>query len=90
MGILDGRVAICTGSGRGVGAEVVDRIQRLAFDELDAPVLRVATMDVPMPYNATLEQLVIPSAERITDEQARGVFRARPLHRQLADGLSPR
>jgi len=51
----------------GVGAEVVDRLQRLAFDELDAPVLRVTTMDVPMPYNATLEQLVIPSAERVAN-----------------------
>ncbi|MBM4357362.1 MAG: alpha-ketoacid dehydrogenase subunit beta, partial [Deltaproteobacteria bacterium] len=49
----------------GVGAEVVDRIQRLAFDELDAPILRVTTMDVPMPYNAKLEQLVIPQADRI-------------------------
>ena len=49
----------------GVGAEIVDRIQRLAFDELDAPVLRVTTMDVPMPYNARLEQLVVPQASRI-------------------------
>ncbi len=49
----------------GVGAEVVDRIQRLAFDELDAPVLRVTTRDVPMPYNAALEQYVIPQADRI-------------------------
>jgi pyruvate dehydrogenase E1 component beta subunit len=49
----------------GVGAEVVDRIQRLAFDELDAPILRVTTMDVPMPYNAKLEQFVIPQADRI-------------------------
>lgn len=49
----------------GVGAEVVDRIQRLAFDDLDAPVLRVTTRDVPMPYNARLEQYVIPQADRI-------------------------
>lgn len=49
----------------GVGAEVVDRIQRLAFDELDAPILRVTTLDVPMPYNAKLEQLVIPQADRV-------------------------
>lgn len=49
----------------GVGAEVVDRIQRLAFDELDAPVLRVTTLDVPMPYNAKLEQHVIPQAAGI-------------------------
>jgi len=51
----------------GVGAEIVDRIQRLAFDDLDAPVLRVTTRDVPMPYNAKLEQLVIPQAAGIID-----------------------
>ncbi|HHH11054.1 MAG TPA: alpha-ketoacid dehydrogenase subunit beta, partial [Sorangium sp.] len=49
----------------GVGAEVVDRIQRLAFDELDAPILRVTTLDVPMPYNAHLEQHVIAQPDRI-------------------------
>jgi pyruvate dehydrogenase E1 component beta subunit len=49
----------------GVGAEVVDRVQRLAFDSLDGPVLRVTTYDVPMPYNATLEQLCMPSAARV-------------------------
>lgn len=57
----------------GVGAEIVDRIQRLAFDDLDAPVLRVHTLDVPMPYNAALEQYVIPQASRIV-EQVRSVL----------------
>ena len=51
----------------GCGAEIVDRIQRLAFDELDAPVLRVTTLDYPMPYNAALERHVIPQADRIID-----------------------
>lgn len=59
----------------GVGAEVVDRIQRLAFDELDAPILRVTTMDYPMPYNAKLEQLVIPQAARIIDAVERVTYR---------------
>jgi pyruvate dehydrogenase E1 component beta subunit len=40
----------------GVGAQVVDTIQREAFDELDAPVLRVTGEDVPMPYNKHLER----------------------------------
>ena len=40
----------------GVGAQVVDEIQREIFDELDAPVLRVTGADVPMPYNKTLER----------------------------------
>ncbi|GAC1351766.1 MAG: hypothetical protein NVSMB1_07980 [Polyangiales bacterium] len=49
----------------GVGAEVVDRIQRIAFDELDAPVLRVTGSDVPMPYNAKLEQMCLPQSAGI-------------------------
>jgi pyruvate dehydrogenase E1 component beta subunit len=40
----------------GVGAQVVDLIQREVFDELDAPVLRVTGADVPMPYNKLLER----------------------------------
>jgi pyruvate dehydrogenase E1 component beta subunit len=60
--------AVCAYEGwpyGGVGGELVDRIQRLAFDELDAPVLRVCFRDVPMPYNAKLEQYVLPQPDRI-------------------------
>jgi pyruvate dehydrogenase E1 component beta subunit len=60
--------AVCAYEGwpyGGVGGELVDRIQRLAFDELDAPVLRVCFRDVPMPYNAKLEQYVLPHPDRI-------------------------
>jgi pyruvate dehydrogenase E1 component beta subunit len=49
----------------GVGAEICDRVQRLAFDWLDGPILRVTTLDVPMPYNAKLEQLCMPQPERV-------------------------
>jgi pyruvate dehydrogenase E1 component beta subunit len=49
----------------GVGAEVADRVQRLAFDALDAPVLRVSTLDVPMPYSAKLELACMPQPERV-------------------------
>ncbi len=59
----------------GVGAEIVDRIQRLAFDDLDAPVLRVTTRDVPMPYNAKLEQYVIPQADRVVDAAKQVAYR---------------
>lgn len=48
----------------GVGAELSDRIQRLAFDHLDAPILRVCYEDVNMPYAENLEQLVLPSPAR--------------------------
>lgn len=59
----------------GVGAEIVDRIQRLAFDELDAPILRVTTRDVPMPYNAKLEQYVIPQASGIIESARRVLYK---------------
>jgi pyruvate dehydrogenase E1 component subunit beta len=49
----------------GIGAQVVDVIQRDAFDQLDAPVLRVTQADVPMPYNKQLERLAKPSPERV-------------------------
>jgi pyruvate dehydrogenase E1 component beta subunit len=49
----------------GVGAEVSDRLQRLAFYDLEAPVLRVTTLDVPMPYSAKLEQECMPQPARV-------------------------
>ena len=49
----------------GIGATVVSLIQEEAFDDLDAPVLRVTQADVPMPYNRSLEKLAKPSAELI-------------------------
>ncbi len=48
-----------------IGAQVVDDIQREAFDFLDAPIARVSGLDVPMPYARNLEKLVFPSAEHV-------------------------
>jgi pyruvate dehydrogenase E1 component beta subunit len=61
----------------GVGAEVADRVQRLAFDWLEAPILRVAQLDVPMPYNAKLEQAVMPQPERVVATVKRTVLRGK-------------
>jgi pyruvate dehydrogenase E1 component beta subunit len=49
----------------GVGAQVVDEIQRGIFDELDAPILRVTGADVPMPYNKHLERAAKVSPEKV-------------------------
>lgn len=49
----------------GVGAEVVSRIYEDAFDYVDAPILRVAQKEVPLPYNRTLEQAALPQVEDI-------------------------
>src|SRR5690606_34537287 len=48
----------------GVGAQVVDYLQRDCFDDLDSPVLRVHQEDVPMPYAKNLERAAKPDAAK--------------------------
>ena len=49
----------------GIGAQIVDDIQREAFDYLDAPVARVSGLDVPMHYARALEKIIVPDAEAV-------------------------
>jgi pyruvate dehydrogenase E1 component beta subunit len=49
----------------GWGAQVAYEIQQKAFDELDAPVLRVTGVDVPQPYARNMEQHILPNPPRI-------------------------
>jgi pyruvate dehydrogenase E1 component beta subunit len=49
----------------GVGAEIAARIYEEAFDYIDAPIQRVAQDEVPLPYNARLEQMALPQVEDI-------------------------
>jgi len=49
----------------GIGAEIASVCMEQAFDYLDAPVTRVTGEDVPMPYAKNLEDLALPSPEKI-------------------------
>jgi pyruvate dehydrogenase E1 component beta subunit len=49
----------------GWGAEVAAEIQARAFDDLDAPVLRVGAKQVPVPYSKPLEDFVLPNEDGI-------------------------
>ncbi|MFL5137832.1 MAG: pyruvate dehydrogenase complex E1 component subunit beta [Microvirga sp.] len=49
----------------GVSAQVGMKIMEEAFDELDAPVVRVTGKDVPMPYAANLEKLALPNVGEV-------------------------
>ncbi|HYA34380.1 MAG TPA: alpha-ketoacid dehydrogenase subunit beta [Candidatus Binataceae bacterium] len=49
----------------GAGAEIASQLYEAAFDYLDAPVERVATLDTPIPYNAKLEKAALPSPAEI-------------------------
>jgi pyruvate dehydrogenase E1 component beta subunit len=59
----------------GVGAQVVDDLQREAFDHLDAPILRVTQADVPMPYSKHLERAAKPSPEQVIEAVKRVTYR---------------
>jgi pyruvate dehydrogenase E1 component beta subunit len=48
-----------------VGSEICAQVAMQAFDDLDAPPVKVSGADVPMPYAANLEKLALPSAERV-------------------------
>ncbi|VAW19179.1 Pyruvate dehydrogenase E1 component beta subunit, partial [hydrothermal vent metagenome] len=48
-----------------IGADISARIMESAFDYLDAPVLRIAGKDVPMPYAANLEKLALPNVDEV-------------------------
>ena len=50
-----------------IAAEITTRIVEQAFYDLDAPVARVCTAEVPLPYPKHLEDAALPSAERIID-----------------------
>ena len=58
----------------GIGAQVVDIIQRDAFDQLDAPVQRVTQADVPMPYNKHLERAAKASPEKVAAAARRVLY----------------
>ena len=49
----------------GIGAELSAQVMEAAFDWLDAPPVRVAGADVPMPYAANLEALALPQVKTI-------------------------
>jgi len=49
----------------GIGAEIAAHLQRIGFDFLDAPILRVGSRFAPIPYAAPLEAEVLPSVDRI-------------------------
>ncbi|WP_099347579.1 pyruvate dehydrogenase complex E1 component subunit beta [Acetobacter aceti] len=51
----------------GIGAEIAMQVIEHAFDWLDAPPVRVAGLDVPMPFAANLEKLALPQPDWVVD-----------------------
>ena len=49
----------------GIGGELAAIIAEEAFEYLDAPILRVASLDTPVPYSPPLEGAFLPSVDRV-------------------------
>jgi pyruvate/2-oxoglutarate/acetoin dehydrogenase E1 component len=55
----------------GIGSEIAAQVVEEAFDSLDAPILRVAAPDMPIPFSPTLEQAYMPNAQKIIEAAKR-------------------
>jgi pyruvate/2-oxoglutarate/acetoin dehydrogenase E1 component len=51
----------------GTAAEIAATVMEEAFDDLDAPVIRLGAHDVPIPFNENLERETVPTVERIVE-----------------------
>jgi pyruvate/2-oxoglutarate/acetoin dehydrogenase E1 component len=62
-----GKLVVATEDCRtgGIGGEIAAMISEEAIDYLDAPIRRVAALDVPVPYSPALEKVVIPDENTI-------------------------
>jgi pyruvate dehydrogenase E1 component beta subunit len=51
----------------GIGSEIAARVQEESFDYLDAPIERVGSQEVPVPYNRAMEHAVFPNKDRVVE-----------------------
>jgi len=63
----------------GVTAEIASRINEKAFYHLDAPVIRMGAMDVPVPFSPALEDITVPTPSGVADN-ARKLVRGELVH----------
>ena len=63
----------------GVTAEIASRISEKAFYYLDAPVIRMGAMDVPVPFSPVLEDQTVPTAEKVASN-ARKIIAGELVH----------
>jgi len=57
----------------GVTAEIAARVSEKAFYYLDAPVLRMGAMDVPVPFSPVLEDLTVPTPDAVCEKALKAV-----------------
>jgi pyruvate dehydrogenase E1 component beta subunit len=63
----------------GITGEIAGRINEKAFYHLDAPVLRMGAMDVPVPFSPALEDITVPTPDAVA-ENARKLMSGEMIH----------
>ena len=51
----------------GIGGEIAAMLAEEAFEWLDAPVIRIASLDTPVPYSPPLEDYYLPQTKDVVD-----------------------
>ncbi|MBC7784301.1 MAG: alpha-ketoacid dehydrogenase subunit beta [Burkholderiales bacterium] len=51
----------------GMGVGIIGKLHKLCFDDLDAPIERIASDEIPVPFNHFQEEAMIPSVERVIE-----------------------
>jgi 2-oxoisovalerate dehydrogenase E1 component beta subunit len=51
----------------GIGGEIAATLAEEAFEWLDAPLIRVASLDTPVPYSPPLEDYYLPQTKDVVD-----------------------
>jgi pyruvate dehydrogenase E1 component beta subunit len=57
----------------GITGEIASRLNEKAFYYLDAPVQRLGAMDVPVPFSPALEDITVPTPERVVEQALKAV-----------------
>ncbi len=57
----------------GITGEIASRLNEKAFYYLDAPVQRMGAMDVPVPFSPALEDITVPTPERVFEQALKSV-----------------
>nr|WP_305067707.1 alpha-ketoacid dehydrogenase subunit beta [Maritalea mediterranea] len=57
----------------GITGEIASRLNEKAFYHLDAPVQRLGAMDVPVPFSPALEDITVPTPERVVEQALKAI-----------------
>ena len=70
--------------------EIAMRVQRACFDDLDAPIERVTSEDLPVPYSLNLEAIVLPDVARVVKAVKRTMYLVRSFSEMATVIMMPR